>query len=428
MYPCGGIGRRSGFKIIRYKNPPSKKDKNGKVLRDKNGNAIKTSGKTWQRLDRKFYKKYLTSIRELKNLCIYLNGLDPAQVRAEEKYHIKLAYIPKKAIEEFQKEMIDDFVNDDKKGIKSRINAFTEYGLWWFQNRTVKLQDWKDHEKRWGKCLLNLDKDIQDDERIFPEGELRSKNTIVRVIWMMNHFLEFIHLKYPHKFPHLKMNPIKKQFFTKLQNERKKRNLARQRRKIDDLSWKKIRTALEKKENIELRILILCWEFGLRRNEALSLTKKNMKQNSLYIDEQLKLIDQHGQKVRKQTKNKRERHVPYSASPTSISKKEVSKIIREAPPIKPFTITKRWRLLLDSLKIKTPYTIHELRHTFAYNLVNNVYANTEEGKKNFSLKECMDILEHSNISTTNGYIQSSADYSMDDYVDEDEEKNVKKLA
>ena len=195
---------------------------------------------------------------------------------------MKLAYVPKKKLTEFRNEMIKDFLNKDKKGIKNRLNAFETYGLKWFQDHSPRIQDWVSLEKRWGRALINLE-DIPKKDRIFEKGELRSKNTIIRVIWMMNHFLEFIHKEYPHKFPHFKLNPVKKQHFGKLKEAREDRKLTRQRVKIDDISWEKIKKSLYQEDNIDLRILILCREFGLRRNEALMLKNSSMKKHSLFI-------------------------------------------------------------------------------------------------------------------------------------------------
>ena len=54
------------------------------------------------------------------------------------------------------------------------------------------------------------------------------------------------------------------------------------------------------------------------------------------------------------------------------------------------------------------FCIHELRHSYAHFLVKSIGGKAE---RQFSLKDCMNILGHESIETTNRYIKSPVRYS-----------------
>lgn len=372
---------------------------------------------TWQRLPKRFYNDYLHSQRELENLCIILNGLDPSEYRAGIRYKIKTAYLPNRVALEFIENTKSEFLNEQKKDITNRLNNFVRCGLNWFQNQSSKVYDWPKLQKRWGHCLLNIADNIKEEERIFEKGTLRSRNTILRIIWLMNKFMEHLHKEYPHRYPAIKFDPISSSQFRQLETKRKNRKEYKERRTINDLDWQKIKKLIEK--DPQLKILKLCWEFGLRRSEALALAlepKNNsdiisaMCEDSLYIDKQLDELGygKHDQPKTKSTKTGNSRHIPYTASQSKMSAEEIYDLIESAEPIHPGEATKKWRELLDSKKLN--YIIHEMRHSFAYSIVNSVIINSKTGD-GFSLKECMEILGHESIETTNKYIRHTKNYS-----------------
>jgi hypothetical protein len=221
---------------------------------------------TWQRLNIKFYREFLSNNKELENLCIYLNGLDPVEVRAGLKYKLKEAYIPRTHVLKFFNLIKSEYINDDKKDIETQLNNWIRYSLNWFQAQTPKVENWKKLERKWGKSLINVDDGISDKDRVFPKGELRSKNTIIRIIWMTNKFMQYLHETYPNKYPPTEFNPISKSQFRQLLKLRKGQDTYKQRRAIDSKTWKRIKTAI--KDDPQLSILQLCWEFGLRRSEV----------------------------------------------------------------------------------------------------------------------------------------------------------------
>ena len=180
---------------------------------------------TWQRLPRRFYNDYLHSKRELENLCIYLNGLDPAEYRAGIRYKVKTAYLPNRVVLDFIDNTTSEFANDQKKDITNRLNNFVKCGLNWFQNQSSKVNEWPKHQKRWGICLLNMANNIEDNERIFEKGTLRSKNTIIRVIWLMNKFMEHLHKEYPHRYSAINFDPISPGQFRQLEKKGKTKKI-----------------------------------------------------------------------------------------------------------------------------------------------------------------------------------------------------------
>ncbi|MGH1469214.1 MAG: tyrosine-type recombinase/integrase [Bdellovibrionales bacterium] len=389
---------------------------------------------TWQRLPIRFYKDYLHSKRELENLCIYLNGLDPAEYRAGIRYKIKTAYLPNRVVLEFIENTKSEFLNEQKKDITNRLNNFVRCGLNWFQSQSSKVNEWPNLQKRWGHCLLNLADNIEDEERIFEKGTLRSKNTILRIIWLMNNFMEHLHKEYPNRYSAIKFDPITPRQFAKLEKTRKNKKDYKKRRVINDLDWQKIKKLIAK--DPQLKILKLCWEFGLRRSEALALAlepKNNsdiissMCEDSLYIDKQLDELGygKHDQPITKATKTGESRHIPYTASQSKMSAEEIYDLIESAEPIHPGEATKKWRKLLNGKKLN--YVIHEMRHSFAYSIVNSVIINSKTGD-GFSLKECMEILGHESIETTNKYIRHTKNYSENKFDIKTARKKKIKLA
>lgn len=373
---------------------------NGKIITTiKRYVKFKDGGSTWQRLKKPFYKDFLNSKRELENLVIYLNGLDPNEHRAGIKYKLKESYIPKAHVVKFQRMVRDNFLNDDKKDIDYRLGNFIMYGLNWFQEQTEKANDWKKFEKRWGECLINVSSDIKPRERIFPEGELKSKNTIIRIIWMMNHFLEYLHSVYPNKYPPIKFNPISKSQFNSLLKERKKRNLVHKRGHIHPDDWIKILEAI--KEDSHLRIIQICYEFGLRRSEVLALTVENLYIDNLYVKEQVSKVDYSTDSyILKPTKTGDPRRIPYDASRSGLTPQQLAQIIDGVPRISPNQLTKKWREKMRELGLE--YDIHDCRHSFCRYVANN-----------FPLKTAMEYTGHKSIETLNRYLQSRPEYSKE---------------
>ncbi len=366
---------------------------------------FKDGGSTWQRLKKPFYREFLQSKRELDNLATYLNGLDPAEVKAGIKYKLKESYIPRTHILNFCRTIKANFLNDDKKDIENRLNSFINYGLNWFQDqKTPKVNEWKKFEKRWGQCLLNYSNDIKDSERIFPKGELRSKNTIVRVIWLMNQFMEYLHEQYPNKYPPTRFSPISNSQFRSLEKLRKAHNLVKKRGHISEEHWLTIRDRIREDEH--LKIVELCYEFGLRRSEALALSvNENMYIDNLYIKQQVKSLDyteEPPRKILKPTKTGEPRRISYAVSINNLSTREIENIIRTAQPISPNQLTKKWRKLQNELGFE--YDIHDCRHSFARYIVQEL-----------DLKQAMEYLGHLSIQTTNGYIQSKDELSVEKY-------------
>lgn len=175
--------------------------------KDRNGNSKTTQ--TWQRLKLSLYKEFLGNKRELENICFVLNGQDPGEARVGIKFNSQESCIPRSKVLKFCRLIQKEFVNDDKKDINCRLNNFIKCSFEWFQARDPNPNNWKKFERQWGRCLLNTDASIKDYERIFPENELRSKNTIIRIIWMTNKFMEYLHEIYPNRYPLYYFDPIR---------------------------------------------------------------------------------------------------------------------------------------------------------------------------------------------------------------------------
>ncbi|MCB0368114.1 MAG: tyrosine-type recombinase/integrase [Bdellovibrionales bacterium] len=357
---------------------------------------------TWHRLKKKFYKDFYQSQKELENIVIYLNGLDPAEHRAGIKYRLKEGYIPRVHVINFCREVKNNFLNDDKKDIENRINGFINYGLNWFQNKTHKVNEWKKYDKKWGQCLLNYNEDIKDSDRIFPLGELRSKNTIIRVIWLMNKFMEYLHQQYPNKYPPTYFDPITNSQFRSLEMIRKQRGLVRDRKHIKSEHWEIIKRNIE--NDPHLKIIEICYEFGLRRSEALALSSvENLFKDNLFVKEQVKCIDYTNgvmTRIFKPTKTGETRRIPYKASISEISIKRIATIIDTFEFISPNQLTKKWRVLMNELNLD--YDIHDCRHSFCRNLFKI---------KNLDIKTAMEYSGHKELQSINGYLRSKSEFS-----------------
>ncbi|MDC1174556.1 tyrosine-type recombinase/integrase [Bacteriovoracaceae bacterium] len=299
----------------------------------------------------------------------------------------------------------DNFLNEDKKDIDQRLSRFIMCGLNWFQEQTEKVNEWKKFEKRWGECLINMSSNIKQRERIFPEGELRCKNTLVRVVWLMNQFMEYLHGEYPNKYPPIKFNPITKAQFNSLLKERKRRNLVNKRGHIKLDHWNIIKEGI--KNDPHLKIVQLCFEFGLRCSEALALSISNMFIDNLHIKEQVwKINYDNGTRVMKPTKTGDPRRIPYNASQGKLTPQQIASIVDGVPVISPNQLTKKWRAKMNELGLD--YDIHDCRHSFCRYAVNT-----------FPLKTAMEYTGHKSVETINGYLQSKTEYSTERFSRED---------
>ena len=351
---------------------------------------------TWQRLKREFYEDLLTKEKELENLIIFLNGEDPNEVRALRKFKIKNAYLPRTLVQKFYQETLDNYNNTKKKDIETRLEAFNKYGIEWLTNKDPNPLKWKKFEKEWGKCLLNMVDTIKQQDRIFPLGELKSKNTLVRVVWLVNHFLEFLYNENPLKYPLIVLTPITKADFARLEQIRKSRDLVKIRSHINPDHWKIIQKKI--KDDPDLCVIELCYEFGLRRNEALALNKESLYSDNILIDKQVN--GDTDRQLTKLPKNYAKRRIPYNLSKLWI--KTIADIVdKNSKSItSPRIINLKWRKLMKSLGYK--YDIHDCRHSFTRRML------IEE---QHSVKAVMEFCGHQSIMTTNKYLQSKTEYS-----------------
>lgn len=373
-----------------------------KSLRIKRYIKYKDTGrKTWQRLPINFYRHLITNNREMENILILLNeGMDYREYLAKKKFKFKSALIPKTAVLAFEVEIRTNFLNKNKKEINNRLKAFKRYGLKWFDEIEPNPLKWKQREYEWGQALLNLNDLIPKKNKIFQHGELRSKNTIIRVIWMMNKFLKYLYDNQPAKYPLITLNPISNADFAKLERRRKYLNLVRRRRHINPDHWKIIKPHL-KKDN-DLAIIELCYEFGLRRNEALRLERQFLCIDNLYIKYQID-GDTGTKQDKKLPKGEEDRRIPHHVS--SLTPFEMYKIIEknEVSTLNPSQINFKWRHLMKSLGFD--YDIHDCRHSFCRRIV-----------QQYDSKMAMEYAGHKSIETTNGYLQSREEYNSSPFV------------
>ncbi|MDP7320516.1 MAG: hypothetical protein QF441_07895 [Bacteriovoracaceae bacterium] len=204
----------------------------------------------------------------------------------------------------------------------------------------------------------------------------------------MNKFMEYLHQKYPNKYPPTYFDPITNSQFRSLEMIRKQRGLVRNRKYIKDEHWEIIKRNIE--NDPHLKIIEICYEFGLRRSEALALSSvENLFKDNLFVKEQVKCIDYTNgvmTRIFKPTKTGETRRIPYKASISEISIKRIATIIDTFEFISPNQLTKKWRALMNELNLD--YDIHDCKHSFCRNLFK---------VKNHDIKTTMEYSGHKEI-------------------------------
>lgn len=137
-------------------------------------------------------------------------------------------------------------------------------------------------------------------------------------------------------------------------------------------------------------IIILAFNFGMRRNELI-----NLKWDDVNLKKKI-LIVKNGESFTK--KNKRDRLIPLSKTSIRLLKKipkrsEFVLVNNDGRQLYPNYVTQRFRDLRMGCKIKKEVSFHSLRHSFASMLVS----------KGVSLYVVKELLGHGDLSTTQIY-------------------------
>lgn len=145
-------------------------------------------------------------------------------------------------------------------------------------------------------------------------------------------------------------------------------------------------------------VFLLCYYFGLRRSEAMGLIGRVecVKKGFLQIDKQLLRYTREGKLLTGPTKGRMARKVPYWYS----TPEQAYELVQNIVPMCPCDYTRKFRAFLK--KNKLDYFVHDCRHSFITNAVND--------SRQLRLNDIRLASGHADLRVTNGYLRDSTDY------------------
>ena len=311
--------------------------------------------------ERRPYRDFQTlrSLRELNDYIIRLNGRAYEEQLAKKEIFTQHAWINQSTREKF-KEKIEARIPNSKDA-KYLYNLCISKFLKFFLDH-LKVQDptlWKEHEYIWGKALMN--DPVKESHRLWDKNFKPSVKTLRSIIQVSNQFLEFLCEKYPKEYQNLKLNPITRVQFkhyeaTKIHDESE----VGRTKYICDEHW----AIIKKKLPTEIKaFVVLAYYYGLRRNEAMAIQLKDIRQEYLSVERQFLSVVNGKVKTRplKSRENRKTPHWFMSAEDCY----EVVELLKRTNFMHPDTFTQKWTNFMNQLGYE--YQLHDLRRTFITN-------------------------------------------------------------
>lgn len=331
----------------------------------------------WQRLPAPWWKN-LDEIGR-KDLLNRLNVEDWRVKAALEKYEIKSAFIPEKILSEFERKLHREM---GKQTAESRFQNLKKYCLEYFLPKSPNPIEWqRDLQEGWVDYLVSLD---------------YAPSTYKHIRIALNKFMRFLAAKNP-DLPTLIFDGLTPHQIQEIRYQREIKGLGLRYyipRKEADIILKAASPQLKP-------YIQLIRKYGLRRNEARALTTAKIKNSYLFIDEQIKETGGRGL-----PKYRKTRKIPHWYS----KPKQTYKLIEALEPYetgadmsKEFSdLTKR---LVAEDEITHPYVLHDWRHTFITDAV-----------EDYSINEVMLAAGHADIRTTSKYLKDKRKHEDETYV------------
>jgi hypothetical protein len=331
-----------------------------------------------ERYPAKKYKQFKDNFKELEKFVCRLNAKDYEAIKAKELFKLKHAFIDTEFLIRYR----DDYLKVNiasEKDAKTLFNYLYKYCLEFFVEKLnlKNPDDWIQKEHIWNKYLLNVADDLDEDKRILESGKVLSGKVLKQIVVEGNRFLKYLHKTRPSEIPPLKFDKFSTSVIKNHESKRKGEDEAFNSKYIDDERWGKLVKFLES-ENDDIRFFVyIAKEYGLRRNEVLSLKVEDVKKGNLHLKRQYLSSNKNGP-----LKNRKHRRIPHWFSTPeklySYIQKNKDKIVH------PDTLSKKFAeaCVKANINIKEHdltynFTFHDLRRTFITNAVRKKVAKEE---------------------------------------------------
>jgi integrase len=344
-----------------------------------------TGKKGLQRMPLWAYKELGDDKEVLDKLVTRLNHRRDQEAKARQLYKIKSAYIQQADLDQFR---IVSELGNTPEYVDTTMLYLRKYVLDPLSRLDANPQNWNSQsiQAEWANYLTR-------------EAGSRQKglsaSALKAVVQVANRFMKFMHQRYPNELSLILLEPLNKNFY---RNARAEARVNGHRRYVSFPDFMKVLTALDKSV---VPYVQFCYYFGLRRNESMGLRGHPEKvwKKGLRIDAQ---SDGSVANHLVPTKGRNERTVPY----WYMDKSAAMAWIDNMRPMSEDTITEKFRKACDSIGF--PYKVHDLRHTFATNVVFHITG----------LADIRQALGHSDLAVTNRYITASAELQQQYEVEE----------
>lgn len=326
---------------------------------------------TFQRLPRDIYRHLDLDGR--KELIAIFNYDKDADIR--NKFLSESEYLP----DEYLKSFYDQLENEipTPAVVRHNYSHLRRYFLNFFLEKAPDPAKWKeDHELEWSNYLLSTK---------------LSPRTLRNVIHISNRFMKYLNRRDSKAYKPTRFEPITRAMFRKYSSDWVENEKKKFRQFVPESLYKKM---LSKMPNEIKPMFMLCYKFGLRRSEALGMYNNlsAVRKDYLKVDRQLRRYNLKEGAVYDRTKNRTGRKVPYWNS----SPEEAYKIIKLMQPLDPSRCSKLFAAVNEAEGFTI--TLHDLRHTFITNAVNN---------KEYGINDVRLAVGHSDLSITSKYLQDS---------------------
>jgi hypothetical protein len=376
--------------------------------------TLNNGSRTSQRCKRKNYLPYLNTFtdreqeiqaespgmtpeipRALEDFVIRLNGKAPKEERLKDNVRFAHAWIDDEFLQKYREEVLYQSIQD-RVNADAMFQYLRRYALTWFLLRkgALTVQSRKQHEKEWGKYLLNQEQDQaslvkrlrlfcndDSDSRLTPENRQLSAKVLKYTLYEINRFIRYVYEKRRSEFDEglIQLKPWGENFLEGYEANWRVKNQPRPSRYIRPEHWELISTALKQRDVVWRHQVHLAHDYGLRRRETMGLELSSLNQNYLHLLQQLKKCvfggDQQTRHFKALKGREKERKIPHWFADPKHTRARVKAMLSKRVS-HPDTISAGFQEVCESLTDKNGvclpnYIFHDLRRTFIANAVKN---------------------------------------------------------
>lgn len=339
----------------------------------------------WERYPKDKYRALAQA--DLEALVRRLNAsLEAEEIAARARFIYDHAYVNTTNLERFEAILLRK-----SKGVRwPRDVMFMLHNyVFAYFIQEKKLADpklWKQFDDQWA-IWLKAKRPVQSKSK----GKMKlSGKSLKLIVQAANQYLSFLEDKIYIGDQIGKLKPFVKGELTKLGQTDEGRF-----KYISSTDWKRVIAVLSNEAPEVVIPAKLCYLFGLRSSESLSLRVSDVRNNYLLVERQLFKLDSVVS-----TKNFKPRKVPYWKT----TAKEAYELISKLQPMHPSTFQAKFNQTMAEAKLD--FKTHDMRRTFITDALDN-------GINPFAVKEAVG---HSEFNTTMKYYQAKSKIDDDVFV------------